>query len=253
MSAPLNQHFPPGLVKIVRSFFRRDPDESHPKRLVKLFDEDTRLSFLGYNLRIAFQTKVCWIYLTQGLMEFLYRQIGDMKVLEVCCGHGLMATWLASKDIDIIATDVKVSYVIQTDDVKLQELMEEGVKPFPRKHSLIPIWRLNAVHAVSKFSNRNVLLICWPPVGGKFIVDVVKEFLKTREGKYVRIISIGDHCTDECEDPITGCIEFNELLREKLSNSAMYNHINFPENNIKPYYSTANVYVGVVEKEDHLN
>jgi len=90
----------------------------------------------------------CWAYAipTSDIITECVKFIAGNRVLEIFAGRGLWARFLADQGVDIVATDNKSTH------------LDHDASTF------FPIENLNAQEAISQYSDRNVLLLIWPPM-----------------------------------------------------------------------------------------
>lgn len=80
--------------------------------------------------------------------------IGQRTVLEVMAGAGWLAKALRQHGIDIVATDDNSWHNLGNDDVHFRF----DLTP------VSPIERLDAQAAITKYADRDILLVSWPPM-----------------------------------------------------------------------------------------
>ena len=131
--------------------------------------------------------------ITKELIDELKMFIGDKKVLEVMGGNGYLSRCLHEAGVDIVCTDTN------------EWATSKKTNPMFKKwtNTWYPIEQLDAVGAVEKYNDRDVVIMSWPPYYEPTDVDVLKQCLWG--GKI--LIYIG-----ESEGGCTGTDQFFEIV-----------------------------------------
>lgn len=107
-----------------------------------------------YDRRRAFVSTYAWAIPTREAVDAIAGFVGAREVLEVCAGSGLWARLLASAGVSIVATD--------------------GVEPTGPWYA---VEALRAVDAVRRYSDRNALLLVWPPMKDACAFEALQAFV----------------------------------------------------------------------------
>jgi len=129
------------------------------------FDEDTfNSSFLSVTAKArSFCTKRgMWAIVDKQWTKELAKWIDDRKCLEIMAGVGWLSKALSNHGIDIIATD--------DSSWTTKGKRHENMSP------VHPIEKLDAINAIKKYKERDILLVSWPPYTDETIVKCCDEW-----------------------------------------------------------------------------
>lgn len=187
----------------------------------ELYDKslDNRKMFVDnsfdFMVRNSYNQKFSWPLLTEGLISRIQQFLQGKKCLSVMSGKGYLEYFLYIKNCDIIATDIKGNDEVNSfHTIKMNSLFKvihdhcgmSGPKRFRALRSFDVI-ECDAIKAVTKYHDRDVLLMSWPNYMNS-IGEKTLEFALQVGIKYIIYIGEGDG----------GCCatdEFFEILQEK--------------------------------------
>jgi len=109
-----------------------------------------------WNTREFCTSRGLWTIIDQIWSKKLAKWIKNKKCLEVMAGGGWLAKALSDDGIDIIATDDK----------------SWGEKQHSKIIYVCPVEEIGAIEAVKKYTDRDVLIISWPPYESEIICNV---------------------------------------------------------------------------------
>lgn len=144
-------------------------------------------------IRNSYITNYGFSIITKELIDELKEFIGDRKVLEVMGGNGYLSRCLHEAGVDIICTDTNEWATSKKVSSRYQNWV----------NTWYPIEQLDAVEAIEKYNDRDVVIMSWPPYCEPTDVDVLNECLW--RGK--TLIYIG-----EGEGGCTGTDQFFEIV-----------------------------------------
>lgn len=144
--------------------------ECFPCELENKYGRSESLLF-GYKARDSCTKVGMWAIITKQWTKKLAKWIGNRKCLEVMSGAGFLAKALKEHGVDIIATDDFSWAKDQHRDMKL----------------VCEVENIEGKEAVEKYSNRDILIVSWPPYQGNHINLICDEW-----GNSKPIIYIGE-------------------------------------------------------------
>jgi hypothetical protein len=179
------------------------------------FSMESTLSL--FEARQECNKKGMWAIVDKKWTCELAKWIGKRKCLEVMAGAGWLSKALLECDIDIIATD---NFSWDKQHTNLTPLCE--------------IEKIDAVEAVRKYKDRDVLIVSWPPYDDSTICDVCKLW----KNKPIIYIGEGD---GGCNAPENFWNNFKEIENQPK--------INFPQ----WYTLHDSIYIGKYEEVEKIN
>jgi len=144
----------------------------------------------SYRTRLEFVRKYGWAVPNEEALKTIEAFVGGDKVLEVGAGAGLWAKILSDMGIDIVATDI----------------FEEGGYGYTQEQAHYNIENMNHLKSLECYSDRNVLMLCWPPYDNSMAHEALMSF------KGNKLIYIG-----EGYGGCTGCDAFHNEVGTSMS------------------------------------
>lgn len=154
--------------------------------LIKLWGPNNKKMDYELGRRDIFTQKFSWAVPSEEVINEIKHFVGQLKVLEVGAGLGLWCYLLKLKGCDIIATDNFSSHFKNYD------------------HKFCDIENLDAVSALKKYSDKDVLMLVWPPYLDSMAYDALKLF------KGNKLVYVGEPEGDACATD-----DFFELLNKE--------------------------------------
>lgn len=176
--------------------------------------DDRKMSFdrsLYFMIRDSYNRKFSWPLLTMELISGITKFLQGKKCLSVMSGKGYLEYFLYIKDCDIVATDIEGhNRVHMFNTVRMEDVCKDlyrycDASDFKRFHVI----ECDAIKAVTKYHDRDVLLMSWPNYKNS-IGERTLELALQIGIKYIIYIGEGEG----------GCCatdEFFEILREKTT------------------------------------
>ncbi len=129
----------------------------------------------------------CFWRPNKDFVEQLADELHGKRVLEVFAGNGLMAGMLAAWGVEVTATSI----------LSHMDAHEQGI--------YYPIIELDAIEAVKRFHDHDVLLMCWPTtVQASYVAARLWSDIKEDEGVKAPIAYVGEF-TDYTKGHLGGC------------------------------------------------
>lgn len=110
-----------------------------------------------------------WAVPSRDAIALIAGYVGQRRVLEIGAGRGLWARLLAGAGVDIIATDVMPGALSPTENLTIRD------NP-PPDLTYSPVELLDAVAAVERYADREVLLMCWPALSEPYAAEALRAF-----------------------------------------------------------------------------
>jgi len=146
----------------------------------------------------------CFWKPSRDFIEQMASELQGKRVLEVFAGNGLMAGLLAQRGVEVTATSV----------LSGMDAHERGVYH--------PVLEFDAIEAVQRFHDHDVLLMCWPTtVNASHVAARIWSDTKHHEGVAAPIAYVGEF-TDLEKGHLGGCavdLFFEEFVPTRVFNS----------------------------------
>jgi len=119
----------------------------------------------SWRLRSEFTQLLSWSipsnYSINLIKQFVNIDAYDLTILEIGSGNGLWARLLKEAGLCVISTDDNIDSIIN-----LQE-----------RYFYTNVEKLNAINAIKKYNDINVLMLCWPCSSDEMTTDIFNHFI----------------------------------------------------------------------------